>query len=399
MQAGDRGIARSFRGLLRENCLAIAIFALLGVFLWQAASVEFKFRGNWTALFLSGEQYPIPPSLAGDGVYRFRRTPGYDGQFYHFIAHDPLLRTDAAEYVDSPELRWRRILVPGLAHLLAFGRMDWIDGAYIAVVLASVSVGVFWLALYARVYELPAYFGLAFLAVPAVLVSIERLTVDVALAALAVGFIYHARRGPDWAFYTILILAPLARETGIGFTIAAAAFSVYRRKWRRAGLELATALPFAAWAIYVHQNTPSKEHVWGTLVPLSGLFTRSIHPIDWEGSRGAVYAATQDAIALAGFWAALLLLAVVFRRRPLTLLHAAIGVFAGFTVFLGAPSVWEESIAFSRVLSPFIVWLMMFGIAHQSWWMALPLALATTRTAYEFLHRTMETVLAFRAQL
>lgn len=392
-------MVRPFQRHARENCVAVAVFAVLGVFLWQAAFVEFKFGGNWTALFLSGDGFPIPPSLGGDGVYRFPGSGGYDGQFYHFIAHDPLLRTDALEYVDSPELRWRRILVPGLAHILALGRMDWIDPAYIALALTSIFLGVYWLARFSRLHDAPAYFGLAFLAVPAVLVTIERMTVDVALAALAVGFIYFARRGPDWAFYAILILAPLARETGIGFTMAAVAFSVYGRKWTRVGFETATALPFAAWALYVHQHTPGQERSWGTLVPLSGLFTRSIVPINWGASKGVVHAATLDAVALAGIWVALLLLAVVLRRRPWTLLHASIGVFAGFAVFLGAPSVWEESIAFSRVLSPLIVWLMMFGIAYQSWWMALPLVLASARTIDEIFHRTMETLLALRTQL
>lgn len=398
-QTGPRRIVGRLRNLARESCVAVAVFAVLGVFLWQSAFVEFKFGGNWTALFLSGDGFPIPPSLARDGIYRFPGSGGYDGQFYHFIAHDPLLQTDAVRYVDSPELRWRRILVPGLAHILALGRMDWIDPAYVALALTSIFLGVYWLSCFSRLHDAPAYFGLAFLAVPAVLVSIERMTVDVALASLAVGFIYFARRGPGWAFYAILILAPLARETGIGFTIAASAFSVYGRKWMRAGLEAATALPFAAWAVYVHQNTAGKEHAWGTLVPLAGIFTRSIRPIDWGASKGVVHAAMLDAVALAGFWTALLLLAVVFRRRPLTLLHAAIGVFAGFTVFLGAPSVWEESIAFARVLSPLIVWLVMFGIAYQSWWMALPLVLASARTIDEIFHRTMETLLALRAQL
>jgi hypothetical protein len=213
--SGGPGIVRRAGSIAGESRLIVAVFAVLGVFAWQAAFVEFKFGGNWTALFLSGDQFPLPPSLAGDGVYRFPGSHGYDGQFYHFIAHDPLLLTDAVNYVDSPELRWRRILVPGLAHILALGQPGWIDSAYVAVALAAIFLGVYWLAGFSRLHDLPAYFGLAFLAVPAVLVAIERMTVDVALAALAVGFIYYGREGPMWAFYTMLMLAPLARETGL----------------------------------------------------------------------------------------------------------------------------------------------------------------------------------------
>lgn len=382
----------------RENCLLVAVIAALGVLCWQAAYVGFKFGGNWSALFLSGDRFPIPPSLAEDGVYRFPENFGYDGQFYHFIAHDPLLRTDAPQYVDNARMRWRRILVPALANLLALGQPEWIDGAYIAVVLLSIFPGVWWLARFARLHGSPAYLGWAFLAVPAVPVSIERMTVDVALAALAAGFIYSAREGPRGIFYAILIAAPLVRETGIGLTIAAAAFSLYHRQWRRVLLESSTALPFLAWSAYVHQHTVMAPRVWGSLAPLAGLFERSIRPIDWAASEAVVHAARLDAIALAGFWTGLALLVVVCRRRPLTLLHCAIGVFAGFIIFLGAPSVWEESIAFSRVLSPFIVWLGMFGIAHRSWWMALPLLMSTARVADEIAHRTFETLLAVVAR-
>ena len=67
----------------------------------------------------------------------------------------------------------------------------------------------------------------------------------------------------------------------------------------------------------------------------------------------------------------------IFRVLIKTLLHAGIGVFSGFVVFLGAARVWEESIAFSRVFSPLLAWLVMFAIAYRSWLTLLPAVLAT----------------------
>jgi hypothetical protein len=89
--------------------------ALLG-FGWQLLTVNFNCGGNLTALFCTGIKLPIPPSLDGENIYRFAKSSGYDGQACHFIAHDPLDRTEIgrALFQDAGH-RYRRILLPGMA--------------------------------------------------------------------------------------------------------------------------------------------------------------------------------------------------------------------------------------------------------------------------------------------
>ena len=91
-----------------------------------------------------------------------------------------------------PPLRYRRILVPALAWALALGRDSAIHAAYLAVILGFVFLGVYWLA---RAIESrgrhPAW-GLMFVIMPASLVSMDRMTVDVALAALTAGFVLYS---------------------------------------------------------------------------------------------------------------------------------------------------------------------------------------------------------------
>jgi hypothetical protein len=53
--------------------------------------VQRNYGGNWTAFNCTGARFPIPPALAGENIYRFQRSNGWDGQFYHYIAHDPFL--------------------------------------------------------------------------------------------------------------------------------------------------------------------------------------------------------------------------------------------------------------------------------------------------------------------
>src|ERR1700693_1729107 len=127
--------------------------------------------------------------MDGSRTSRVKDDVGYDGQFYRPIAHDPLIRRGFAAYVDNPSLRWRRIGVPGLAALLAFGNDGAVDFTYAAVQLVFVLLGAFWLARYAQDRHEHAAWGLAFLLIPAVAVSLDRMTIDLALGALKIGVI------------------------------------------------------------------------------------------------------------------------------------------------------------------------------------------------------------------
>jgi len=151
-----RGSTRSSSG--RGACILVAIAAILPVSVWTVARIQYAFGGNWTAPFTTGTVSPVPPELAG-GTYHVEGT-GYDGQFYRYLAHDPFLRRGYARYLDSPQLRARRLLVPALAWLFASGRDEWIDKAYIAVEMLFVGLGVYWCARLLAGRGRPAAWGL-----------------------------------------------------------------------------------------------------------------------------------------------------------------------------------------------------------------------------------------------
>ena len=120
-------------------CALVAITSVLLVFVWTAAEIHYAFGGNWTGAFRTGTIFRVPPDLDA-GTYRFERG-GYDGQFYRYLAHDPFLFKGYFHYVDAPQLRFRRLLVPLAAWLFGFGQRDWIDDAYIAVEMLFLGVG------------------------------------------------------------------------------------------------------------------------------------------------------------------------------------------------------------------------------------------------------------------
>src|SRR5438445_7604793 len=130
------------------KCAAWAGATAAVLLAWQALIVQGDYGGNWTGLFLTGDAGGrVPPALASR-TYLFHGS-GFDGQFYRLVAHDPFFRNGFAALMDVPADRYRRILVPGLAWLLAGGRMELIDPAFDAVILGFVFLGAWWLARFA----------------------------------------------------------------------------------------------------------------------------------------------------------------------------------------------------------------------------------------------------------
>jgi len=231
-----------------------AAVAVAVVASWQWATVHANYQGNWTALFCTGALQRHPPLVASEHVYLFPGSTGYDGQFYHYIAHDPLMRSDLKSYMDDPNLRYRRILVPMAAHVLATGLSVRIDQAYEIVFLLSVALGVYWSSKFAEEGGLAPSWGILFLAMPAVVISMDRMVLDASLAALTAGFLVHSR-WPSLKLFGLLAAAPLVRETGLLLAIGYIIALTWKRKLRSAALFGLTLIPAAIWFGYVQSRT------------------------------------------------------------------------------------------------------------------------------------------------
>lgn len=239
--------------------LAWALAALTILLLWQFLTVHYNRGGNWTALFLTGTQYPVPQQLDA-GTYRFPGA-GYDGQMYRYVAHAPFSPKIYERYIDKAEDRYRRILIPALAYLLAGGQDAWIDGAYIALVALFVFLGAYWLSRWAVLEGAHPAWALAFLLAPATLISMDRMTVDVALAAFTAGFVLYSSSAEWTKFYFILMLACLARETGLLLVAGACAFELFRRRFPRALLWASAGVPALAWYAWLRHAYPARPRL------------------------------------------------------------------------------------------------------------------------------------------
>ncbi|MGB9604594.1 MAG: AZOBR_p60025 family cell surface glycopolymer formation protein [Bryobacteraceae bacterium] len=340
-----------------RNCAFWAAVAMALAFGSQALTVWANYGGNWTGLFCTGSRLPIPPALSSERIYVFQDSEGYDGQFYHYIAHDPFLQHGFARHIDAPRLRYRRILVPLLAWLFGgFGR--WVHAAYIAVNLAFVFAGGYWLA---RCFEFrgmhPAW-GLSILAIPGVVISLDRLVLDGALSALTAGFVWYRLAGPPPMLFAVVAAAPLVRETGLLLTGAAVLEALGRSRWRSAVQYAASALPALGWFAYVQAHTSAPGGGPRLLaLPLMGIYQRLFLPsgYHWHAAASAL-AQALDWVATAG---ALLVTALALRGLALRrdALAFALALY-GLLLLMLRLEFWLDAYSYGRMISPVLVLLL-----------------------------------------
>ena len=372
---------------MRTTPWAAGLLAVVSALAWQTLTVRYNYQGNWTALFCTGSQVRVPPQLAGEGIYTFPKSIGYDGQFYHYVAHDPLLKKGLDKYVDAPRLRYRRILLPGLAYLAAFGQDRWVDPAFISVVLLFVFLGAYWLSRCASLYGFHPIWGACFLLVPATLISVDRLVVDATLAALTVGFVYYARQGPPWKLYAVLACAILTRETGVLLLAGYCLYLLWRRFAARALLFGTAVVPALAWYAYVQSGTrggidllPSFLEAprarWGAL--------RVLVTPKYDLPPVVTAAATAlDYLVIAGILLAIVLairFALKWSPEPEALPALLFGLLAARMLF------WAELIdpfTYPRVLSPLVLLLALQGLRARAWIACVPAGALAARVALQ----------------
>ncbi|HYK89062.1 MAG TPA: hypothetical protein VE398_09840 [Acidobacteriota bacterium] len=362
----------------------VAVTAVSMVLAWQYATVRINHRGNWIGLFDLGNRWPPPAELSAEYAHGSTNDAGYDGVFYHMVSHDPWLERGYSRYADNASLRWRRILIPGLAHIVSLGRDEWVDACYIGVNLLFIFAGVFWLACYCEANAQHPGWGLAFLAIPSVLVSIDRLTIDTALAALTMGFILYASRGSDGRSLAVLTLCPLARETGLLLTAGQVWQRLRERKWLGLLLAIGTALPSLLWFLFVFRNTPRDDTPWLSY-PLAGILRRTIHPLQYPITGPWVaLAASLDYLALIGIWIALGFSLRLALKRSSGLLQHCIYCFAFAALWLGKADIWAGAYEFGRTLSPLLILLGLLAVRNKDRRLLLPLAFVLPRILLQY---------------
>ena len=368
---------------MRRAWVPALICTLLGLS-WQLLTVHYNYGGNLTALFCTGSYYPTPPSLAGEHIYVFPNSGGYDGQSYHYVAHDPLCRSDIGRAVPDPMLRYRRILLPGMAYLVALGRQPWIDVSYVACNLGFLFLGSWWLARLLIRLRIHPWFATFYVLVPASLISLDRLVVDLALTSLCLGFAVYASSGAKWKLYVVLVAAALCRESGLLLTAAYALHLLALRRFRWSLLFTTAILPAVAWNAYVSLRIPGgPAFELRYFVPLWGLIQSLGRPTAYPFSpltNAAIRAF--DGLELAGLTLAMALAFRNLRRDLFEPVRTACLLWAVFGLTL-SEFTWTDCYATARILSPLLLFLFLRSLSGGEKLGRLPLAMVVPRVWLE----------------
>jgi hypothetical protein len=372
---------------------AWAVLALALLLSWQFLTVQYNRAGNWTALFLTGQSSAIPPDLT-PGTYRFPGA-GYDGEMYRSVAHDPFMKRGFAHYMDGPAQRYHRLLVPLLAYLLVAGHQPWIDASYIAVVDMFVLLGAYWFSRWAALAGLHPAWAPAFLLVPASLISMDRMTVDVGLAAFTFAFaLYWQTR--SWAkLYVVLLLACLVRETGVLLVGGVCLFELLNRRFARVVLWASSSLPMFIWYLFIrgkfHERTHYGVPFWFARRLGAGLFYRMFQPPRYPlAPIQEAIARSADVLALAAILLAAIMAIFLLHARPWGPVAISAVLFTALVFALTNGRYWTDVNGYARVLSPLLILVALPFLAGKTgttlpWWLGLaPAALVDLRLSLQF---------------
>ncbi|HEY3444074.1 MAG TPA: glycosyltransferase family 2 protein [Paludibaculum sp.] len=364
----------------RGTSLLVAVLALAAVAGWQMLTVHANYRSNWTALFGTNQATALPPEL-DRGTYRMAGDTGYDGQYYRLVAHDPWLKLGYAKYADVPALRWRRILLPGLAWALAGGVQERIDETYILLVLVFIGLGAYgmsrWLA---RQGRHPAG-GLLFVLLPGTLTCIDRMTVDVALYCLLFFCLLWDDSCKNVWLWICLALCALARDLGFLVIAAFALAELTSSRYRRAAWMMSAALPCAAWYAWLRMVMPATPDFepevpgWAFYQAGYGILVRLWHS---TGDPVAVH------LSLLGALFAVVLAFAFFRWRTASKLQWVGVLFAGLLFAASADRFWMDLNSWPRAFTPLLAALAFAHPGPAQRWLAAPLALVTVRVGMSF---------------
>lgn len=197
---------------------------------------------------------------------------GYDGQFYYYVARDP---ATAAEFLDNPAYRLRRIVYPLVVRALALGQADAVPLVMLLVNVAGVAGGTELLGRLLAGHGASRWYSLGYgLAFGQAASITHQLADPLGGALLAVG-IWLLDRGRAVASAAAFGLAALTRDSLALVPLGYLVSFLLRRKWRSASLIAGLGLaPLGLWTALLEFAYPDRGVDWAPvieLLPLQGM--------------------------------------------------------------------------------------------------------------------------------
>jgi hypothetical protein len=242
------------------------------------------------------KQTSASPDIRIDPHYHYlKNRHGYDGQFYYYIAVDPLR---ARYYMDRNSFgrqavayRYGRILYPMAARLLALGRPAWVPGALLLVNLFGLGLGTIAIAAWLVRFGLVPWLALVYAFYPGVALGVLMDLSDPLAFSLVAAGVYIVHFGKQhrllWSG-CVFALAGLTRDATLLVPVMYALWLLSQRQTRSAlALALLSVVPLLLWKLFLLAWLGSLGLPAGLApsMPLTGIFYRwtPTHPIELLG--------------------------------------------------------------------------------------------------------------------
>jgi hypothetical protein len=322
---GDDGAARVIDRVVHSRSWLPPLIVALAVYLVVGASVGTQVgrTGDPAALIVPGQDF-VAPALLPPDAHVFQGA-GYDGQFFFYLAQDPLLTGKAAgrddltsPYVDHIAYRYQRILLPALGWLTSWGHPRLLEWTLPMINLFAVLAAGFLLARFLAARGRSPWLSLVYMLSLGVLAGFANDLSDPLAASLFVAAVIWWVEERPAAAIAALTACLLTRELYLIPVASVIALELVRRRQRG----LAWLIPlgvFAAWQVYLRVALAS---------PVVPDVAARPSPIPLLGAARKVHAVLKSDYVGAANWevlfvALLLLLAVYFAVRSLRVLDWA----------------------------------------------------------------------------
>lgn len=235
---------------LFKNAIILAAILVSAIIIYLYI---FKFNNNIYGFFRIGSVLPFSPYLDIQKALIFQGELGFDGQQFLSIAFDPFLHnSDTLSTLDSPRLRYRRILYPLLGYIFGLGNARFIPYAMVAINFVSIILLVWLVSQYLKQdRERKTWLSLLVLCIPGIWIVLSLSTADLLNSLLTIAAIYFYQKQQIVRSAAAIAAACLTKEISVMMGLALLLTSIWQRKWKQIPYLLAALIPAIFWNLYV----------------------------------------------------------------------------------------------------------------------------------------------------
>ncbi|MDY7012712.1 MAG: hypothetical protein SVX43_03770, partial [Cyanobacteriota bacterium] len=225
--------------------IAVVIFAVFSL-------CFFKFGGNIYGFFRIGSILPLSPYLDRQNALIFQGELGFDGQQFLSLAFDPFLHDpDTLSTLDSPRLRYRRILYPFLGYCLGFGNLQLIPYVLIGINVLAIIFLVWLVGQDLKQTGRSTWQSLGVLCIPGVWIVLVFSTADLLNSLLGVAALYGYKKQKKGFCGLAIAAAFLTKEISVMLGVALLLSSIREKNWQQIPYLVAAFIPATIWHTYV----------------------------------------------------------------------------------------------------------------------------------------------------